>query len=115
MSKKLIILFSISIIVLIAICYLPIFLFTTATNPKDFEQKEWSEDVAHRHRMVDSLKPQLVGKTELEVIKLLGKPTEYTPNKKCSYYIGGVYVDDMFLNIYFENGKVKYMEKISVG
>ncbi len=72
-----------------------------------FSQEKWNDNERLRIYMIDDLeeKHKIVGKTNEEIIGLLGKPTyiSNTTNNKYEYYVGESMIDSLGYQIEFEN------------
>lgn len=92
------------------------------TYQHTFTVEKWFEAPNDRIKIVDDLikRYKLIGKTEQEIISLLGEEEEYAntktsfkmsqeyfePESTIIYYLGVRYVDDMWLILILENGIV---------
>ncbi|MHA7965168.1 hypothetical protein ACX93W_13575 [Paenibacillus sp. CAU 1782] len=92
-----------------------VLLFSLTACVKAFDEKKWIENREDRSSMVDSLqkKHELKGKTQEEIIGLLGEPDgkQEEPEGAFVYYLGRasyIGVDDSLLKFYFdEDGTVE--------
>ncbi len=73
----------------------------------DFSQQKWNDNDRLRIYMLDDLEERhkIVGKTNEEIINLLGKPTYISnvSNIKYEYYVGQSIIDPLGYQIEFEN------------
>lgn len=81
-------------------------------STSDFDQSEWNSNIGERYEMSEDIikSKMLIGKTQEEVIQILG--TDFYPNNKnrIIYELGHVpglfNIDPDYLEIKFKNGKV---------
>ncbi len=82
-------------------------LFGAKNYISDFSQKKWNDNEKLRIYMLDDLEEKhgIVGKTNEEIIDLLGKPICVTDTKtiKYEYYVGESIIDPYGYQIEFEN------------
>ncbi len=73
----------------------------------NFSQEKWNDNDRLRIYMIGNLeeREKIIGKTNAEIIDLLGKPTyiRNTPNIKYEYYVGERIIDPLGYQIEFEN------------
>ena len=67
---------------------LPLLLFSCDSSNLKFESSKWNTDEHSRHQMVNDIikNKLLLHKSKVEVLQLLGKPTEVGPCDNCIGY-----------------------------
>ncbi|MDO5397637.1 MAG: hypothetical protein Q4G33_06885 [bacterium] len=84
----------------------------TYTYFSHFTKTKWERNEQVRIYMINDLesKHEIIGKSEQEIIDLLGKPSNVAEYglKTYEYYIGDDLIDPYTYNIGFENGIAKY-------
>lgn len=82
-------------------------LFGAHNYISDFSREKWDDNARLRIYMIDDLnkKHPIIGKTEKEIMELLGEPTYIldVPRVKYDYYVGESMIDPLGYQIEFEN------------
>lgn len=86
----------------------------------DFDKEKWFADKHSRYEMRDDIVESriLLGKSQSEIVEIIGKPLSNDSNDLWKYDLGmssaGLGLQFNYLELTFENGKVTKAEKIEI-